>query len=154
MWKPNLHNDNSDINTLMEEVFEMQNFDGSFGDGEKLLYTSYFLIAMVLYKRVKSPFLLIIKRAVNYILYADEHSSIRYLALKLLKEKTSLRSKEIQNKIVSMEYNDKVGNLRYIYHVFLEDIQKFSLIMFNKPLKKLDLINFLFTEINNSSDVI
>lgn len=151
MWESSVSNDISDINILMDEVLEMQNLDGSFGDGEKHRYTSYFLIATTLHKIDKSPLLLIIKRALNYILYSDSDSSMDYFALKLLEDKSSFQCKEIRNKIVSMEHHDKLGNLLYIYNFLLvNDIEKFSLIMFNRSFRKNELINFLLNEINNS----
>lgn len=151
MRESSVSNDISDINILMYEVLEMQNFDGSFGDGEKHRYTSYFLIATTLYKIDKSPLLLIIRRALNYILYNDSDNSIIYFALKLLEDKGSLQCKEVKNKIASLEHHDKLGNLLYIYSLLLvNDIGKFSLIMFNKAFRKNELISFLLNEINNS----
>lgn len=140
----------SDLSSLMNKVIKVQNPDGSFGNKNRPVYTSYFLIAMVLFNSVKDPYLFFIKRALKYVLNIGDNRVESYIALKLLGDRSSLNKKEINNIITYRENMDVTGNLIYLYRTLLIKVEKFSFILFNNDMNKHELIYFLFTEILES----
>src|SRR5690625_2880442 len=87
----------SELNNLMRQVVKVQNPDDSFGNQNPPVFTSYYLITIVLYKRIKDPLLFSIKRALRYILDIKDNSTESYIALKLMKDRSTLNTKEINN---------------------------------------------------------
>lgn len=140
----------AELNALIYKVIKIQNPDGSFGDENCHILTSYYLIAMVLYKRVKEPFLLSTKRALTYILTIKDDSPESYIALKLMRARTGFNKKETINVITFRENMDILGNSIYLYNVLLLNVRKFTQILLNEPMDRHQLIYYLFNQIINS----
>ena len=140
----------SELNILMHKVIKAQNLDGSFGSNNQSVFTSYYLIAMVLDNKVTEPFKFSIKRALAYLIGIKDNSAESYIALKLIRDRSTFNKKELMSIITYRENKDKLGNLIYIYRMLLDDVKSFSKILFNDPLEKHELIYYLFNEIINA----
>lgn len=135
------------IDILLAKVIDIQNLDGSFGKRNKSIFTSYYLIAMVLYNKLVEPFTFSLKKALLYIIENQDKTPESYIALKLIRDRTIHNKREISRIITYRESKDMVGNLIYLYRSLIEDVKKFSKIMFNRPMDKYELIYYLFDEI-------
>ncbi|WFA08807.1 VIT domain-containing protein [Tissierella sp. Yu-01] len=134
---------------LMLEIAENQNIDGSIGEVNKGVNTSYFIIAMLLYDEENKPYRKQIKKALSYLLDEHENGLEAYLAMKLAYENDLYSEMNIEDRIERIEKVDGKGNLKYLYGVLNRNIQEFTHITIGNKLETKDFITYLFEKIHN-----
>ena len=135
------------LKELMLEVVASQNADGSFREEDMGLRTSYFIIAMILYKEENKPYAKQIKKAIFYLMNQHENSIEAYIAMKLAYKNDIYKQMEIEDRIKIIDKKDIEGSSKYLYNRLIRDTKKFSSILFNESLDKKELIEHLFKKI-------
>lgn len=139
-----ISNKASVLKELMLNVASMQNANGSFQEND--IKTSYYVMAMLLYKKENKNYTNQIKKAVDYLTAIGNNDLVIYLALKMAID-NNFDGKYTMEKINFIELNDELSNFRYIYNILNTNINEFSMILFDKNMNKEELIKYLFENI-------